>query len=194
LSPVDFGYDSRIAPYGFDPQKARSLLAEAGYADGFTLNIAVQESQINIIQAIQGMWANINVGLNIRRMETGVFAQAIFGSPEQKAAQDLQCVFASWASASLDPENQLGPLYRTQSWSPSGANLGFYSNRQLDRLLDDAAAELDSEKRKGFYSQAQRMITDDAPHVFLYYSTDLAARKHMLQHFWLFPGGEIEPD
>ncbi len=194
LAPSDFGYDGNIPGYDFDPAKARSLLREAGYGSGFTLNIAVQDSQTNVVEAIQGMWANIGVTLNIRQMETGVFAQSIFGSPQEKAAVGLHCMFASWVSADLDPENQLGPLYRSTSWSPAGANLGFYRNRAVDELLDRAAAELNSDARQALYSQAQRLIVNDAPHVLLYYSRDLAARRSSLSGFWLFPGGEVEPN
>jgi glutathione transport system substrate-binding protein len=156
------------------------------------LNIAVQEAQANIAEAVAGMWSRIGVILNIHQLETGVFAQTIFGDPRQKAASGTQCVLASWTAANLDPEAQLGPLYRTQSWSPKGANLGFYSNPKLDRLLDHAASELDTTRRNQLYSEAQQMISDDAPHVLLYYARDLAARRNRLKEFWLFPGGQLE--
>lgn len=192
LAPADGSYDPAIHGYPFDLAKARSLLAAAGYANGFSLNMAVQESQSNIAQAVAGMWSQLGVTLNIHQLETGVFAQTIFGDPQQKIASNTQCVLASWTSANLDPEAQLGPLYRTQSWSPKGANLGFYSNRKLDRLLDEAASELDPAKRDQLYSTAQQIISDDAPHVLLYYARDLAARRSGLQGFWLFPGGQVE--
>lgn len=193
LGPADASFDSSIQGYPYDPAKAKALLASAGYPNGFSLNIAVQASQTDIIQAVAGMWAAIGVILNIHQLETGVFAQTIFGDPQQKAASDIQCVFASWTSSDLDPESQLGPLYRTQNWSPAGANLGFYSNPKLDRLIDRAAAELDSARRTQLYSQAQQIIVDDAPHVLLYYSRDLAATPAPLKgRFWLFPGGEVE--
>jgi glutathione transport system substrate-binding protein len=192
LAPADADFDPDIRGYKYDPEKARAILLAAGYPGGFTLNIAVQESQSNIMQAVAGMWAAVGVTLNIHQMETGVFTQTIFGDPQQKAAADIQCVFASWSSANLDPESQLGPLYRTQSWSPAAANLGFYSNKRVDSLLDQAAAELDAGKRKRLYSEAQQIISDEAPHVLLYYARDLAAQRAGLKDFWLFPGGQVE--
>ena len=136
----------------------------------------------------------MHVNLRIERMENGAFSQAIFGSPKQKAQQGIDCVYASWASDDTDPDYQLDPLYRSNQWSPAGANLGFYSNPHLDVLLEKAAAELNTEKRKALYREAQQIISDDAPHVLLYYARDLAA-----QHLGtvstpvrLLPGGRVE--
>lgn len=191
LAPADFAYAPETQGYAYDPQKARSLLTQAGYPHGFTLNVVAQEGQVNIMQALAGMWAQVNVTLQIQQMESGVYAQTIFGNPQQKQRQNVQAVFASWAASSLDPDQQLSPLYRTISWSPQGANLGFYSNPALDILLDRARAELDGTKRKALYALAQQMITDDAPHVLLYYSTDLAAEGRSLLGPWIFPGGQV---
>ena len=160
-------------------------LPECGYVEGVDAQLA---------EAMQGMWAKVNVRLEIDQMESGVFSQAIFGSPEQKAAQGIQCIFASWASNNLDPDYQLSLLYRTRAWSPAGANLGFYSNPGLDALLGKAAGELDTEKRKELYSQAQQTISDEAPGVLLYYAQDLAAQHigSIVPAIYLLPGGRVE--
>jgi glutathione transport system substrate-binding protein len=196
LAPADFAYDPQTRGYSFDVEKAKALLAQAGYANGFALRIAVQQPDVDLVEAIQGMWAKVHVNLEIEGMEYGVFSQSIFGSPKQKAEQGIDCVFASWASDNTDPDYQLSPLYRSDEWSPSGANLGFYTNPQLDVLLESAAAELDGEKRKALYRRAQQIISDDAPHVLLYYAQDIAA-----QHLGtvptpvrLLPGGRVQLD
>jgi glutathione transport system substrate-binding protein len=191
LAPAVANYDAEVKGYAYDPGKARALLAAAGYADGFELNMAVQENQVNFAEALQGMWARVNVRLTIQQLESGVFSQTIFGTPAQKAATHTDSVFASWASPTLDAERQLGPLYRTKDWSPAGAHLGFYSNRRLDELLDLAAAELDLQKQHALYKEAQQIISDDAPHVLLYYGVDLAAAYHDVSDLWVFPGGRI---
>jgi glutathione transport system substrate-binding protein len=196
LAPADFAYDPQTRGYPYDPERARALLAKAGYGNGFAIKIAVQEADAQLVEALQGMWAKIHVDLKIDQMENGVFSQAIFGSPQQKAQQGIDCVFASWASDNTDPDYQLNPLYRSSEWSPVGANLGFYANPHLDVLLESAAAELNVEKRKALYREAQQTISDDAPHVLLYYARDIAA-----QHAGsvpipvrLLPGGRVEFD
>lgn len=194
LAPADFAYDPQTKGYPYDPERAKLLLAEAGYPNGFALKIAVQESDVHLVEALQGMWGNIHVNLKIDEMENGVFSQAIFGSPKQKAEQGIDCVFSSWAADDTDPDLQLNPLYRSNAWSPSSANLGFYANPHLDVLLESAAAEFDVEKRKALYRLAQQIISDDAPHVLLYYARDIAA-EHLgtiLPAVRLLPGGRVE--
>ena len=193
LAPADFAYDPATRGYPYDPQRAKALLAQAGYPNGFTIKIAVQEQSAEIVEAIQGMWAKVNVNLQIDVMESGVFSQAIFGSPQEKAEQGIDCVFASWAADNTDPDYQLTPLYETKSWSPASANLGFYSNPRLDALLQSGAAELNGEKRKALYREAQQIISNDAPQVLLYYKQDIAA-----EHLGpvplpvaLYPGGRV---
>jgi glutathione transport system substrate-binding protein len=196
LAPSDFAYDPQIVGYRYDLEKAKVLLAQAGYGNGFTLKAVVQDADAGLLEALQGMWSKVNVNLEIEKMEMGVFSQAIFGSPQQKAEQGINCVFASWSAEDLDPDYQLRPLYRTQAWSPGGANLGFYSNPHLDSLLDAAAGELDVSKRIELYRQAQQIISDDAPHVLLYYSRDLAALHSgsKIEGLRLLPGGRVEFD
>ena len=192
LAPADAGYSADVKGYIYDLAKAKALLSNAGYPNGFAMGVVVQEAEVNIVQALQGMWAKLGVNLTIRQMETGVFSQAAFGDPQQKAQAGIDSVFASWSSASLDADYQLGPLYRTKSWSPAGANLGFYSNPKLDVLLDKASAELDVSRRRDMYRQAQQIINDDAPHVLLYYSKDLAAESSRVAGVWIFPGGRLQ--
>jgi glutathione transport system substrate-binding protein len=192
LAPATANYDAGIQGYTYDPEKARSLLTAAGYANGFQLNIAVLENQVNFAEALQGMWQRVHVTLTIKQLESGVFSQILFGAPEEKVATHTDSVFASWASPTLDAERQLGPVYRSHAWSPAGANLGFYSNPKLDTMLDRAAAELDPVKQHALYKEAQQIISDDAPHVLLFSAVDLAAVHGTISDFWLFPGGKVE--
>ena len=194
LAPADFAYDPQTRGYGYDLGRAKALLAEAGYGNGFALKIAVQATDVDMAEALQGMWADIRVNLQIDGMESGVFSQTIFGSPKQKAEQGIDCVFASWASDNTDPDYQLAPLYRSSQWSPAGANLGFYANPKLDVLLETAAAELDAEKRKLLYREAQQIISNDAPHVLLYYAQDIAAEHvgAVPAPVRLLPGGRVD--
>jgi glutathione transport system substrate-binding protein len=191
LAPVDLFYDASLPGYPYDPDKAKALLREAGHPDGIAINVAVQQPQSNIAEALQGMWANAGIKLDVLRMESGVWTQAAFGTPAQKAQQGLFSVMASWSTGFIDPDLQLRPLYATRNWSPAGPNLGFYSNPDLDKLLDQAAATMDADQRRPMYVQAQKMIDDDAPHVLLYIPKDLAAMRADVQGVWMLPGGQV---
>lgn len=191
LAPANFGYDPSAPGYPYDVAKAKKLLSAAGHPNGITISVASQEADSAIVQALQGMWAKAGIKLNIQQMESGVWTQAAFGTPAEKAKAGVNSVFASWSAGTLDADGQLTPLYATASASPTSANLGFYSSPKVDALLAQAAAETDSAKRKANYFQAQRLISQDAAHVLLYYPTDIAAVRANVKGVWIFPGGGL---
>ncbi|MBP0575599.1 hypothetical protein J8J27_33260, partial [Mycobacterium tuberculosis] len=81
-------------PYPYDLAKAKDLLKQAGLPDGFAMSVAVQEPEARIAEVLQGMWAKAGVKLDVRKMESGVWAKAAFGKPEEKEAAGLGSVLA----------------------------------------------------------------------------------------------------
>ncbi|WP_240758215.1 ABC transporter substrate-binding protein [Palleronia sediminis] len=191
LAPTNPAWDESLNPYPYDPEKARSLLEEAGLSDGFSMSVAVQEPEAQIAEALQAMWSEIGVDLEVRRLESGVWSEAAFNDPEAKAADNLGAVIASWSSGSSNADLQFRPLYTTESWAPTGANLGFYSSDELDRLVSEAAATMDEDARNALYVDAQKLVNQDAPHVLLYSTRDLAAAKANVEGLWMKPGGVL---
>ncbi|ODT65946.1 MAG: glycosyl transferase [Pelagibacterium sp. SCN 63-23] len=194
LATVAEGYRDDLNPYPHDVERARALLAEAGFADGFTMSVVVQEQEARIAELLQAMWAEIGVTLDVRRMESGVWSAAAFGDAAQKAAEDVDAVIASWSSGVNGPDLQFRPLYHTDSFSPTSANLGFYSNPDFDRLLDEAAAMTDVEARNALYGDLQEIVNNDAPHVLLYVTQDLVANRQGVEGVWTVPGGLVRVD
>ncbi len=191
LAPPNFGFDPTLEGLPFDPEGALSLLEEAGVSDGFTVNVAVQEADANVVEALQAMWGAVGVQLNIQVMESGVWSEAAFADPEGKARDDVHAAYASWATGTLDADGQLRALYHTDSWAPAGANLGFYSNERLDELLDIGASTTDVAVRLEAYAEAQRILLEDAPHVWLHYPQALAALRTEIGGVWLSPAGQL---
>lgn len=191
LAPTNPNYSPTLNTYDFDPAHAKRLLAEAGLPDGFTMTVAVQERDAPIAQALQGMWSKAGVTLDIRRQESGVWAKAAFANPDAKKADNLAASIASWSSGTFNADLQLRPLYHTATWAPGGANLGFFSDPALDRLIDQGASELDEAKARVIYAQAQQLINEQAPHVLLYYTRDLLATSAKVGNVWMQPGGVI---
>jgi glutathione transport system substrate-binding protein len=189
LGEAVFGYDDTLLPYPYDIERARELLAEAGYSDGITVQIFVQEQEAPVAQALQAMWAEAGVTLNVTRLETGVMSDVSFGSPEEKAEVGANLIISSFSSATLDADVQLRALYHTASWSPTDANAGFYSNPELDAILDEASSISDEDARRALYLEAQNIINEDAPHVLLYKPVDLFATRAGIDGIWVRPGG-----
>ena len=189
VSPALFGYDADTPYYEYDIEKAKELLAEAGY-DSVTVNVAAQEADMNVVEALQGMWAEAGITLNIDLMEGGVWSDAAFEDVAGKDELGIDASYASWSTGG-DADGQLRPLYHTESWSPYSANLGFYSNERVDELIDFAGSTTDEEARLAAYSEAQRIIADEAAHVLLYYPKSLAAKQANIDGIWMRPSGQL---
>ena len=174
----------------FDPGDARRLLAEAGHGSGLRVAVATQAADEPLAEALQAMWAKVGVDLQIRRLEGGVYASEAFAAPRAKAAEGLGGVLASWSSGVV-PDLQLRPLFDSASAAPAGANLGFYDDPEVDRLIDAAVGATDAGQRDRLYAAVQRRIVGAAPAVWLYTRDDLVGARRGVSGLSIRPGGEL---
>lgn len=188
MGPISFGYDPACEAYPFDPAKAKELLREAGYADGFEVPIAVQEAETSYAEALQGMWSELGIDVKIYKMEYAHWADQVFTA---KGDNKGYSVIASWASGALDADTFLKPLFHTASFPPAGANLGFYSNLEVDQLLNEGVITVDPEKRKEIYSKAQKIIQNEGAHISFYYAKKLAGVRSNIQGVWIMGNNQI---
>jgi glutathione transport system substrate-binding protein len=174
----------------YDLAKARRLLAASGHAHGLRIAVAVQDSDAAAAEALQAMWAKAGVDLEIRRLEGGLYAAAAFAGPRDKAAQGLGGVMASWSSGVV-PELQLRPLFASVNAAPAGANLGFFADAEVDRMLDEAEAARSGDERARLYHDVQARIIDAAPDVLLFTRDDLVGLRRGVSGVAIAPDGVI---
>ncbi|MBP6900715.1 MAG: ABC transporter substrate-binding protein [Burkholderiaceae bacterium] len=164
FSPLVEGYDPALDKRAaFDPARARALLAEAGYPQGFgvtldCVNIAWREA---VCQAAAAMLTQVGIRTTLRSAPTNQF----FPKLSQATASFIEY---GW-TPTIDPWNSLNALLR--SWDPQGGgtfNAGRYSNPQLDALLDAIRTEPDAQRRRARIGVALRLIADDLPYLPLY--------------------------
>jgi peptide/nickel transport system substrate-binding protein len=149
-----------------DPAKARALLREAGYPNGFSVtldcvNIAYRE---NVCQAAAAMLTQVGIRTALRSSPTNQF----FPKLSQATASFIEF---GW-TPQPDPWSSLNALFRT--WSADGAgtfNAGRYSNPKLDATIDALRVEPDLARRRQMVAEALRMVHEDLPYVPLYRRT-----------------------
>lgn len=167
LPPGTYGYDPKYSPYPYDPQKAKALLAKAGYPGGKGLPVFQIWSSVKSA-AVEEEHAAIKRYLD----EVGIRVefQYITNWPSfnQQAHEGKYSVFRyGWVADVPEPENFLYRLFH----SASPNNLTRYRNQQVDRALSRARAEQNYLKRIELYRQAEHQIMEDSPIVPLnYYS------------------------
>jgi peptide/nickel transport system substrate-binding protein/oligopeptide transport system substrate-binding protein len=159
LPPGTYGYDPQFRPYPYDPQRARALLAKAGFPDGKGLPVLQFWSSVKSADIEREHEA-------IKRYLTDVGIRAEFqyhtNWPEFKAlVQDgkLPVFRWGWVADVPEPDNFLYNLFHSRGRT----NITSYHNPQVDRLLDRARGEQAYLKRIELYREAERHILEDAP-------------------------------
>ena len=163
-----FSYDPAYTGMGHDSEKAKKLLAEAGFPNGaglppLTLYFREQTPDIRkTAEVIKEQLAGIGMTLNLNEMEWGAFI-----AMNDKNTQDA--FHMRWSADYLDPQDFLSLLLS----STGTENHTGYSNPEFDRLCREADSESDRAKRTVLYRQADRLAMEDAPVVPIYYQKDL---------------------
>ena len=166
LAPGAFGRDDTIEPYPHDPARARALLAEAGYRDGFALDyvtLADEEAEKLAISLQQDL-AEVGIEMTITQITFSAFADAIGKATGPKFS------IVTWLGDYPDPSSLLEPLFHSKHIADEGGtNFSFFSNAELDGILDAARGEVDGDKRAALYRRAERILYDEAPWIFGYH-------------------------
>jgi len=160
-----------------DLEKARELLSQTDYADGFntTLIVLSNPDQLNAAQVIKAQLAQIGIDVEIRSLESSVYF-------ENLGSGNFEMTVIGWVGF-VDPDEYLFNIFHTDGiW-----NQQQYSNPEVDALLEEGRTTLDQEKRKEIYREAQRIIAEDAPMVFLYVNPQASAMQENVRGFDVNP-------
>ncbi len=161
-------YNPDLEPYEYDPDRARELMEEAGYGDGVDVTFYVTEGGSGMLEPVpmgEFMQANLaEVGINaeIETYEWNTFLDEVNAGIEGKA--DM----AQMAWMTADPDTLPFLTLRTDAWPEEGGfNSGYYSNPEVDELIEAAQRETDEEARAQLYRDMQEIVVEDAPWVFV---------------------------
>jgi peptide/nickel transport system substrate-binding protein len=167
MPAANWSYNPDVKGYPYDPDKAKQLLTDAGYGDGFKTKMIIPQSGSGMIipvqmnEYIQGNLADVGIDVEIQSYEwvsyLGIWAKGL----TDEITMGNQSIMAS------DP--YVANFLLAGGFTPAdgGWNIGYYENPDVDKLLADALATADKEQRKQLYYQAWAKITEDAPWIFV---------------------------
>jgi len=186
LPTSQWGWDKSLKGYPYDPAKAKKLLADAGYPNGFEMELLSYSSPrgynpagAELAVAIQGYLSKVGVKVNIRKQEMGAFLAEI------RSGKYENMFTVGWSGDNGDPDNFLYNLFGSGA-IPVG-DTEHYKNPEVDKLLDEGRQISDHAKRIAIYEKAQKIILDDAPWIFVNQTLQVRVTRKEVKGYELNP-------
>lgn len=167
--------DAPVIPY--DPQQARALLAEAGYADGFDMELAVSSDStaaLNVMTIVQSYLNQIGVRATVRQYDKASYYDI-------RSDGALPCYYGTWSADFNDPDNFLYTFFSRKNTAPRSVN---YDNEEIMNLLEEARVMVDPEARLAAYQKIDDVVVhQDAVTLPLYQRNHLFCLNPRVQGF-----------
>lgn len=195
MPPMSWAYSQDLPDYAHDGARAQALLDQAGYRDPdgagpeprlrLTLKTSTAEAYRLQAAILQAQLARVGIAVDIRSYE---FA-TLFSDVVRGAVQMYTLVFTGGSVA--DPDI-LRRVFHSKQTPPTGFNRAWYSNPEVDALIDAASAATDESERRRLYVGAQRLIARDVPIVSLWVRENVAVQRRGLSGVRLTPIADFE--
>ncbi|HUS99000.1 MAG TPA: ABC transporter substrate-binding protein [Candidatus Thermoplasmatota archaeon] len=188
MPPFMLGYNDDIVDYPYNTTKARELLSEAGYPNGFNTTLWVMPvsrpymfDPAKIGEAIQSYLEDVNIHVDIYQIDWSTYLE------KTQAGEHPMCLLG-WTGDNGDPDNFMNVLYgENQCTLGTAGNMAFYNNTEVQDLLSAALQTYDVDERAQLYEEAQVIIHDDAPFVYLAHANQNLVFTKNVQGFVLNP-------
>ena len=173
------GNDEDVENIEYDLEEAERLMAEAGYEDGFDISIITNDAPERVDAAIylQEALEQINVTATVDQMEWGAYL-------EEASTGDHDIFLLGWPNATGDPDQSLWPLFHSSMAGAQG-NRTFYDNPEVDELLEAGRQESDEEERAEIYEEAQEILVEDAPMIYMRQALSMNAHRQEVEGLYI---------
>jgi peptide/nickel transport system substrate-binding protein len=191
ILPVQsWAYNSDVATYGYDPQRARAILDSAGYrvVNGVRFHLVMKTSTDEntrlMVAVLQQQLRKVEIQLDIRTLEFATFFSDVTHG-------QFQMHSLRWIGGNEDPEI-FEYAFHTDRITPNGANRCFYSNPRVDALIDEARRNMNQDTRKKIYGEIQRILAEDLPYINLWYLDNVLVHTRRVKNLSLSPPGNYD--
>jgi peptide/nickel transport system substrate-binding protein len=183
MNPNCLYYDTSRTVSEYNVQKAKDLLAEAGYPDGFTARITTDDrkERIDMATIIQNQLSQIGITVEIDILEWGAYLSACYDGQQEM-------YMGGWTTFTPEPSISLTGTFSSSTMG-SGGNMAFYANDKVDELLEAGIATSDPAEREKIYLDLQKEITDQCTWVYLSYGIQTVGLSKDIQNFKVHPSG-----
>jgi peptide/nickel transport system substrate-binding protein len=190
LPSQSWAYNGNVPRYDHDPAKAEQLLDAAGYpaVNGvrfhLTMKTSTDENTRLMVAVMQQQLREVGIVLDIRSFEFATFfADVTHGV--------FQLYSLRWVGGNEDPDI-FEYAFHSAKFPPNGANRGYYSNPQVDALIDQARREVDPSVRKPIYAEVQRILAEQLPYIDLWYLDNVLVHNKRVTNLKLNPAGNYD--
>jgi ABC-type transport system substrate-binding protein len=187
FAPPIFGYSAQT-PYSRDVERAKELLEEAGVAPGTVVEMYhptgryIQDALV--ADAVRSQLAEVGLVVELKTLEWTQYVPEVRKTKED--GNSVQFAMLGWGVPTVDADYALFSLFHT-SQHPPGFNGAFYSNPEVDALLEEGRSTLDPAARQAAYASAIAIIWEEAPWLFLYSEIQVTAIRNNVSGFIVHP-------
>lgn len=184
FAPGAQGY-KKFGGYKYNPEKAKELLRQAGYPDGFSMNVWATEKYMKarqVSEAVQGYLAEVGIKVKLNIAEWATYVTEVYSNIGDRGLQmDGASIPTAhwriqriWGTQQMPSPTQLPP------------NRSAYSNPKVDELLNEASKIFDLDKRIKLYQDAQAIIWEDAPYLWLFSQVQIIGVREGIKGYFFY--------
>lgn len=179
LAPTVWGFSEDVKTLGYDPEKAKILLEEAGYSDGLDTAIWVSDSQqrIDIAEIAQNQLKDVGINAEVKILEWGTFLEKL-----KEKELDIYLLGNSVTSGDGDEL-----YYQFHSESGYSGNTAYYSNEEIDDLIEKSRLAIDPDERAKYLEEIQNKVIEEAPWIPVWHGEIVTGVRSNIEGFENYP-------
>ncbi len=193
IVPEGVEYSVKTGVWPYDVAKAKQLMAEAGYPNGFETELWSAYNHTiaqKVTQVLQQQLQQIGIKTKITLLEAGQRVEKV-ESWQDPATAPVRLYYVGWSSSTGEADWALRPLLYSESWPPKLFNTAYYKSERVDGDIKNALLTTDKTEKAKLYKDAQETIYKDAPWAPLVTEKLLSANNKKLTGVYTMPDGSF---